>query len=76
MDEGSPPSYGNGHVDGLRHLAQVGALFQASLGKGVDAVGTLNGMGYRKGDEAFLPLRELPFGEYSTIVVEELFPEL
>ena len=72
MDEGRTAPYGSRHVNRLGHLGGIAALLEAGLGVCVDAVGTLNGMGHRQGDEGLLTLRQFPVLEDSLVVIEKL----
>ena len=58
MDQGSAAADGCGYVHRLRDVREIHAFIKAGLGIGVDAVGTLHGMGYGNADERLLPLGE------------------
>jgi hypothetical protein len=51
---GTPPD-GDGHVKSFGHLFEVRALLLTILSVGIDAIGTLHGMGDGKRDQALLP---------------------
>ena len=71
MNEGSAASNGSDHVNGFRHLRQVGSFFQTGLGIGIDAVGALNGMSDRQSDKGFFAFGQFAFCKYSIIIFEK-----
>ena len=63
-------------MNSLGHFIEIGALFQAVLGVGIDTVGALNRVGHGQGDQRLLPSREGPVLEDGAVPLEELLREL
>ena len=64
MNKGGPTPYGCHNMDGLCHFPQTGALFQTSLGKGINTVRALDRVGYGKSYEGLFPFGEFTLCKY------------
>jgi hypothetical protein len=69
--EGGPPADCRDDVYGLGHLLEVGAVLQALLAVGVDAVRALDGVGDGERDERFFTSRERAVGKDRPVPGEE-----
>src|SRR5579863_8682593 len=67
--KGGTAANGSRNVDRLSHLLNVRSLFEAAGAIGIDAVGTLNGVGDSEGYQGFLTLREGAFGKDCVVPV-------
>ena len=76
VDQGSTPSDGGNHMHGFGHFCQIGPFFQTGLGIGIDAIGTLNRVRDRQGNEGFFTFGQFAFGKYGIIIIEELTGQL
>jgi hypothetical protein len=76
VNQGSATSNGCDDVDGFGHFRQIGSFFQAGLCVGVDAVRALNRVGYGQRNEGFFAFRQLTFGEYGILIIEEFLRQL
>ena len=54
MDKRSAAPDGNRHMEGFRHLLEIGTFLLTILGVRVDAIGALHGVRNRKRNEALL----------------------
>ncbi len=67
VNQGGSTPDSRSHVDGFRHLGQVGTFLQAGLSVRVDAVGALDGMSDGECYEGFFPFSQFALGKLQSV---------